>query len=288
MDPLLLVSLTKYLDDVGLRNLPRLKSSQGERTTPTSHPKPPTKPLQQRLQPTLNQRQEKIVIVNTGLSKSVNTLQKVRPESSQSPQGYRQPAHPSPIRYPQVQQNFGQLQQGITQFCQGFEQSLQEFRQSPQEIKQFSHGSGHSSPVARQFSQAIEQSPQNCRKLFQGPGQLSQGYRQPPQGFGQAPAQNFGQSPDGYPQLSSLGYRHELASPSTNRHPSARASHPGYRQAVQKNAPAPAEPSWKRPTSNDNTLIISHRSHRGRFLRQTNVLLGALLGFVGLLYFFLI
>jgi len=67
-----------------------------------------------------------------------------------------------------------------------------------------------------------------------------------------------------------------------------RASYPGYRQAGQQNAPASAEPSWNRPTSNDNTLIISHRSPRGRFVRQTNVVLGALLGFAGLLYFFLL
>jgi len=284
MDLLLLVSLSRYLDDRDVQGALRLKNAQGQRRATVGDPKQPTKALQRRPQPTLNSTQEINAILHTGLFRSVDPLQKVRPECSQSPQGYRQSADPQPITYRQTQQPFEQYRQGSAQLPQGFGQAPQGFRQFPHDYQQFSQGLRHPAPPTRQFSQPTEISNQNY-KIFHR-GHVSQGYRQPSQSFGQAPAQNFGQSPDGYPQLSSLAYGHEPASP-FKKGLQTRASYPEYRQATTRRGdPASAEPRWKRPTSNDNTLIISYRSPRGRFLRQTNVLLGALLGVAGLLYFF--
>jgi hypothetical protein len=52
-------------------------------------------------------------------------------------------------------------------------------------------------------------------------------------------------------------------------------------------------PPLRRPSTNDDTLIITHRAHRvhrahGVHIRPANVLVGALLGFAAFLYFFLI
>ena len=288
MDPLLLVSLSRYLDHEDGQSASRSKNAQSKRTAVAGDPKQPTTTLQQRLRPTWSSIQENPVILHTGLFISVGPLQKARPEGTQPPQGYQRSADPQSTRYPQVQQDFEQYPQGVQQPRQDSGQPSQSSGQFSQNFKQISHGSRHPAPPARQFSHVPRQLLKTHMKLRHEPWQASQGYRQPPQGFGQAPAQNFGQSPDGYPRLSGLGYEHEPASSSRRGQPQVRASHPEYRQAVApKYEPAPAEPSWKRPTSSDNTLIISYRSPRGRLFRQTKVVLGALLGFAGLLYCFL-
>ena len=296
MDPLLLVSLSKYLANVGASVGPRFTSPRRQKNTTVSDPKHPAKPLQQRRQATLNATQGKRVIENTLIYQTVIPLQNLRPEASQSPQACHLSADPLPAWYPRLQPGFGQSPQGLTQICQDFRQFPQGFRQSPQGTKQSSHGSGHPTPTSRRFSLPTEQPPQNCWISSQGQGQghrqPPQGYQPPARGFGRAPAQNYGQSPEGYPQLSSLGYGHELTSPYAKAH--AGSDHPSHWWApasAPRNAPrtdrASASASSWRPSTHDDTLILPHRARRVH-IRPANVLVGALLGFAAFLYFFLI
>ena len=317
MDTLLLVSLFRYLDESFANDARRLKHSKGENASTAGDPKQPTKTLQQRQRPTLNESQEIIVIKRTFIPKTVIPLQNLRPGYSLTPQGCYQSADPRPTRYPQVQQSFGQSQQGFRQLPQDFKQSSQDSRQFTQGVRQFSHDWGGAGQATRQFSQNAEQPQQYHRRYSPGLGQLPQAERQPAQGFGQAPPQNYGQSPEGYPQLSSLGYRHELSSLSSlgyrhepsslsslgyrhepsslsslgYRHESSSLSSLGYRHEPSShvatawvNDPAsPDESRWKRPIPRANTTAASHGV---RFSCRTKVhLLGALLGFAGLLYF---
>ena len=269
MDILLLASLSRYLDDSFVNDARRLRHPKGEKASTAGDPKQPTKTLLQRLQPTLNQSHEIIVTKNTIILKTVIPLQNLRPGYSLNPQGCYQPADPQPTSHPQVQQSCGQPQQDFRQPPQDFEQSSQSSRQFPLTFRQFSHDSGWPGHATRQFSQKTEQSRQYYRQYSPGLGQLSQAYRQPAQRFGQAPPQNYGQSPEGYPQLSSLDYRHEL---------------PSHLATAWVNDPASTDESrWKRPILKANATVASNRV---RFICQTKVhLLGALLGFAGLLYF---
>jgi hypothetical protein len=290
MDSLLLVSLSRYLADECAGEGPRSRSPRCQKKTPVSDPMHATKPLQQRRQPTLNEPQENRVIEDTLIYETVIPLQNLRPEASQCPQAYHPSADPPPTGYPRGQQGFGQSPQELTQVCQDFRQFPQGFEQSPQGTKQFSHGKGHPAPTIRRSSQAANPSLRNYRISPQGSRQAPQGYEPPTQGFGQAPPQNYGQSPEGYPQLSSLGYGHELTSPNAKAPAQAGSSHPGH-WWTPRNAPradrASASASRWRPSTNDDTLIIPHRARRVH-IRPANVVVGALLGFAAFLYLFLI